>query len=458
MAPDQEVNSSRNFTADFNQVPVETVHKENLSEKLPSLLSDIQSCSFLAVDCELSGLGDRKKLNAGAIDERYRNTCLVAKTRSIISLGLSMFKLVPKSEENANSCSSWDYAVKSYNLLVLCSEDYIVEPGSLQFLVQHGFDFSAQYALGIGYNRGNDSEDEKERTKQSLRQIFSEIVKAGKPLVLHNGLIDLIFMYHNLWTALPPKLDTFISDVSQMFPAGVYDTKYVADYVARTQASYLEFVFRKEWRANMEKCDKNRPHVKVEFEEYSNDDPDIDIRDICGDAADVDTESGTEVCSSFANHGHCPIADTCQLSHDIDLIVSKKAAEQDKKWRKRKNCDNENNSGNKVPKLDKALASNGESKSSSKESSIKIVKAGGHRAGYDAFMTGFSLATFLVHHTQIPLSPQSWLAPDLKTEKIVNKIYLVSKDFPLLLQKSAFAKCSIQHDAKMKRLGLIESD
>jgi len=60
--------------------------------------------------------------------------------------------------------------VSSYNLLVLCSEDYIVEPGSLQFLVQHGFDFSAQYALGIGYNRGNDSEDEKERTKQSLRQ------------------------------------------------------------------------------------------------------------------------------------------------------------------------------------------------------------------------------------------------------------------------------------------------
>ena len=64
-------------------------------------------------------------------------------------------------------------------------------------------------------------------------------MKAGKPLVLHNGLIDLIFMYHNLWTALPPKLDTFISDVSQMFPAGVYDTKYVADYVARTQVDFV---------------------------------------------------------------------------------------------------------------------------------------------------------------------------------------------------------------------------
>ena len=86
----------------------------------------------------------------------------------------------------------------TYNLLVLCSEDYIVEPASLQFLVQHGFDFSAQYRLGIGYSRGNQGESE-DQQQQHLRDIFSEIVSARKPLVLHNGLIDLIFLYHNLF-------------------------------------------------------------------------------------------------------------------------------------------------------------------------------------------------------------------------------------------------------------------
>ena len=192
--------------------------------KLSSTPDIFQRSSFVAVDCELSGLGDRRKLNASQVDERYRNTCLVAKTRSIISLGLSLFSFLP-AEESGEKTSSWSYSVNTYNLLVLCSEDYIVEPASLQFLVQHGFDFSAQYRLGIGYNRGNDSEEEKQQQQQQLRQIFSEVVSAGKPLVLHNGLIDLIFLYHNLWAALPPRLETFIADISEMFPAGIYDTK-----------------------------------------------------------------------------------------------------------------------------------------------------------------------------------------------------------------------------------------
>ena len=42
------------------------------------------------MDCELSGLGDRKKLNAPTIDERYKNTSLVAKTRLVFQLSLSL--------------------------------------------------------------------------------------------------------------------------------------------------------------------------------------------------------------------------------------------------------------------------------------------------------------------------------------------------------------------------------
>ena len=82
-----------------------------------------------------------------------------------------------------------------FNLLPLRENLFV-----LRFLVEHGFNFQKQYSLGVRYHRGNDNDT---NSDEHLRDLFAKLVKSRKPIVLHNGLIDLIFLYHNLYAALP---------------------------------------------------------------------------------------------------------------------------------------------------------------------------------------------------------------------------------------------------------------
>jgi len=102
----------------------------------------VDKCILLCVHCR-------------EIDDRYQSVCEVAKTRSIISLGLSCFKLQPASDGDHSNATT-RFLVQTFNIFVLCSENYVVEPLAVQFLVSHGFDFNRQYAQGLPYSRGSD--------------------------------------------------------------------------------------------------------------------------------------------------------------------------------------------------------------------------------------------------------------------------------------------------------------
>ena len=194
-----------------------------------------------------------------------------------------------------------------------------------------------------------------------------------------------------------------------------------------------------------------------------------------------------KICASFSNHGHCPIGKKCKLSHDIDQVVLAKEANTTKNERKRKRqsspptgenvekmeINTSSSSGETsdspasravpitVPKPPSATpcATSSEKPSESASSSSTSLNCGGHRAGFDAFMTGFSFATFIVHSTLIDQesSHQSEavsnllgvpIRPEFSDLNIVNRIYLVCKDIPFMIRKSAFARHSIGHSEK----------
>ncbi|XP_038048473.1 target of EGR1 protein 1-like [Patiria miniata] len=517
----------------FSSVPVVDVHRENFKSLWPSLILAIKSCSFVAMDAELSGLGNRKNLLTRSMEDRYQSLAGVAKTRSVLSLGISCFKVRSQPAGDQSALETKDaglpFLAQTFNITTLCSEDYTVEPGSLKFLVDHGFDFNKQYASGVPYHRGQDKEETESEDTQTLRTLFSELIRSSKPVVFHNGLVDLVFLYQNFYAELPASFSQFISDLCEIFPGGIFDSKYLAEFEARMQASYLEYAFRRSQRTNARLASRGQQHVAVEFCKYQEDASFVGFHH-CGLPSSFTDQGGAaregakqtaELCGIYAAHGHCKNGIRCPKSHDPDAIQDaderREQRQRRKRKRRRKRHDDSNDEGFPNAKKEKedddddddgdedgschgdterdenadaaedlkeeessvqaedttSKPVNGES-SENKSSLTRQEEAspqklpkqtGGHRAGYDAFMTGFIMATL----ASTTMGQHSGPSQPAKTEggqefveafrltEFRNRLFLSAKAVPLLIAKSKFAKTSQNHRQKMKRLGMTAS-
>ena len=230
----------------------------------------------------------------------------------------------------------------------------------------------------------------------------------------------------------------------------------------------------------------------------------------------------TKACSSFSNHGHCISGKKCKESHDIDLVVLSKEVDVTKNERKRKrdvmeklknspssqqdfqdqqpwsnvdvndlpstNVEEKektselqkseqipNTSDTSKPKSNKESSSDTGFVSDSNQDPLlkppkppkpekprknpKKSNCDGHRAGFDAFMTGYSFATFIAHSALI--RPEDGakseaisrflgvpVKPEYSDLNIANRIYLVCKDIPFMVRKSAYSKNSLGHCGK----------
>ncbi|NWR77317.1 TOE1 protein, partial [Centropus unirufus] len=339
-----------------------------------------------------------------------------------------------------------------------------------------------------------------ENQSRSVRTFFLELIRAKKPLILHNGLIDLVFLYQCFYAHLPDNLSTFTADLSEMFPAGIYDTKYASEFETRFVASYLEYAYKKCKRENCKLKDSGSQHLTVEFCNYpATTSRYIDYRYCSLEEESHNVGGGNKVpiCEKFSAYGWCPKGVTCPQSHNIDLIIDEddrlweeKRKKRKHKWKRRKNAEErakvleQESTGKEME-----LAQNGEEgpprkqscyepaevtlgsegrpledsmdvepevtadtsaqqdlASSEAESHGPSSQGGTHRAGFDAFMTGFIMAYvwMLKKGKTTEAEAEPWL-PDCH-----NKLYLSGKSVPLQIVKSLFSKSSKAHSQKMK--------
>ena len=505
----------------FETIPITEVTKKNFEKLWPVIIKDVSTSSFISIDAEMSGLGCTKKTMNSNLNERYAAISNYATTRSIISLGLACFSCLSNADSSKNEVSNGDcniikYNVSVYNIILLCSESYIVDPSALEFLVNHGFDFNKQYSEGIPFYKGNDRPNETV-TEINMRNLFCEIIRQRKPLVLHNGLTDLIFMYQCFYADCPQKLTALMADISEIFPNGVYDTKYTAEFVDHTAASFLLYLFRYSLLKNKDLQDKGKISLDILFNEEN-------VNSVFSSLyTTVDSVSSADVCIKYAAYGWCLQGNNCKKSHNIDAIIRMHKNKTSKK-RKRKRSSSEQlmvkvsvlteenvlDSSNKVQRnsmielLDssKAVASVDEIKNKCKEicesntvttsekaddveqspskknigSTTKSVQedqnkeanlSKGHRSGVDAFMTGYIFALFFVSKYKPTHDASSENKTDSKQysdlipyfsnklrKSVVNKLYLSGKSIPLSVCKSSYTKTSKNHNDKILKIYL----
>lgn len=82
----------------------------------------------------------------------------------------------------------------------------------------------------------------------------------------------------------------------------------------------------------------------------------------------------------------------------------------------------------------------------------EIIRSGSHRAGFDAFMTGFILSTYIAQYGSYSNDSCNLSFSDLGIDYMKNSVYLTGKDHPLNVVKSSFSKVSKEHREKFVKL------
>lgn len=187
-------------------------------------IADIEVADFVALDLEFSGLflsveRERKPLT---IDD-YFGKCLESIPKFLpLQLGICCAR-------RRDETGSWEMKTHEFNLWPQERRIFAADMQSLKFLRQHGFDFNKFFEKAHSYSRLQPL-GQAPKTKPRLTDaspILDALRQAHRPLVFHNGLLDLLHLYDKFIAKLPDSREAFCADWIKQFPL-LFDTRNIA--------------------------------------------------------------------------------------------------------------------------------------------------------------------------------------------------------------------------------------
>lgn len=154
------------------------------------------------------------------------------------------------------------------------------------------------------------------------------MLSASKPVIVHNGLFDLMYLHHCLYASIPDTIGGFFANLSEMFTEGIYDTKYMSERDRPSSQTVLSTLFEECAVATIDKerlvgtrfpvdsrwCEEvttPKPTPWVDFPSNSNVTKCFDELDKLGNSV---------ICPKLINR-LCRNEETCLRSHKLDNRV-----------------------------------------------------------------------------------------------------------------------------------------
>lgn len=260
---------------------VTTVTCNNASEIEGEFMAWLKKAAFAGVDTEFTGLKTMHYSDAAAklilsretkdMESRYVIYKDVVTNHSLLSIGVSFWQEEKNEEKNEKGeTKKGHYKTRTYSFLVMRDALTIeVSPQSLIFLATHGMDFNMLFSSSIPYVTPPPA------PKSSAAGPLGRMMRAlltgtSTPVVFHNGFLDLLYLYHSFVGPLPENVTEFCKALSKTF-AHVFDTRFIAERIAREDNASLGEIFGKCWADNAEThvivIEDHKEETETEIEE-----------------------------------------------------------------------------------------------------------------------------------------------------------------------------------------------